>query len=354
MVWRIASVITKEHWRHYKTRERASTVARILVTGSLGTVGSPLTAELVARGHDVYGCDIRHGHQEQYYRCDVGCYRQVAELFDQLGHIDLVYHTAAEFGRANGEAYFEQLWTSNVIGTKNMLCLQRQRKFRMVFFSSSEVYGDFSSTMFESVPTLYPVRQLNDYAISKWVSELQVLNDSERYDLENVRVRLFNTYGPGEYFTPYRSVIAKFCYHALHQKPYRVYRNHERSFCYIADAVRTLANIADCFHPGEVYNIGSTKTYSMKEVSDLVLQATGADPCIVQYYDEEPMTTQQKRVSVVRAKQHLGHRTIVSLERGIQHTVDWMRGVYGISSKLGEARERAISHQAECTLSDLQ
>ena len=74
-------------------------------------------------------------------RCDVAAYRQLEEMFTYSPSFDYVYHTAAEFGRWNGEDFYEQLWRTNVIGTKNILRMQEKYRFKLVFFSSSEVYG---------------------------------------------------------------------------------------------------------------------------------------------------------------------------------------------------------------------
>ncbi|HQE19325.1 MAG TPA: NAD(P)-dependent oxidoreductase, partial [Aggregatilineales bacterium] len=115
---------------------------RILVTGGLGAVGAPLTRELRRRGHEVWVADRVHAEGPNYLRCDVGMYRQVERLFEDRT-FDLVYHLAAEFGRWNGEDFYETLWQSNAIGTKNILRMQEKYGFRMVFTSSSEVYGDY-------------------------------------------------------------------------------------------------------------------------------------------------------------------------------------------------------------------
>src|SRR3990170_2376591 len=131
----------------------------ILVTGGLGAVGTPLTAELRRRGHNVWVCDISHSEHGQYTRCDVGEYRQVESVFEQR-RFDLVYHLAAEFGRWNGEDYYEKVWQSNAIGTKHLLRFQEERRFRMVFTSSSEVYGDWPEVMSEDVLERFPIRQM--------------------------------------------------------------------------------------------------------------------------------------------------------------------------------------------------
>jgi dTDP-glucose 4,6-dehydratase len=302
---------------------------RILVTGGLGAVGRPLVAQLRARGHEVWVADRGHHHDRQYQRFDVGEFRQVAALFEGR-RFDLVYHLAAEFGRWNGEDYYETLWRSNAVGTKHMIRMQERLGFRMVFTSSSEVYGDYRGVMREDVLDRTPIRQMNDYAITKWVNEMQIMNSADACGTETVRVRLFNTYGPGEYYAPYRSVLCRWIYHALHGEPYVVYRRHKRTSTYVDDTARTLANIAEAFKPGEVYNIASTALHDMKAASDIILRQLGRDDSAVEYREEEPRTTLEKIVDGEKGGRDLDMRTTVDLEEGIARTIAWQREVYGV------------------------
>jgi dTDP-glucose 4,6-dehydratase len=300
---------------------------KVLVTGGRGIVGQPLVAELGRRGHEVYFCDLYQYHHLNYRRCDVRHLRQLQQLFDEQ-NFDCVYHLAAEFGRHNGEDYYENLWQTNVVGTKNLLTLQKDRGFRLVFFSSSEVYGDYDGLMSEEVMEQYAIRQLNDYAMTKWVGEMQVLNAQEAFGAESVRVRLFNIYGPGEFYSPYRSAICIFCYRALFGMPYNVYMGHHRTSLFIADAVRTLGQIVDEFRPGQVYNIGGAEYHDMKTVSDMILAYTGRSDDLVEYVEMEPWTTRDKKVDTNRAERDLDHRVQIGLQEGIERTVEWMRSVY--------------------------
>lgn len=311
---------------------------RILVTGGLGAVGTFLVKELRSRGHEVWVMDLPHHHDPQYVRCDVGEYRQVEQVFTggewnrgyfpSARSFDFVYHLAAEFGRWNGEDFYDTLWRSNAVGTKNILRMQERFGFRAVYFSSSEVYGDYTGVMSEDVLDTIPIKQMNDYAISKWVNELQVLNSAEMHGTESVRVRLFNTYGPGEPYSPYRSVICLFCYRALHEMPFTVYRGHHRTSTYITDTAFTLANIADKLNPGEVYNIGGVDYHTIEEAADLVIKHSGCDASLAQYADPEPFTTLRKQVDCTKAVRDLGHRSTVTLDEGIKNTIEWMRSYY--------------------------
>jgi dTDP-glucose 4,6-dehydratase len=300
---------------------------RILVTGSRGAMGTHLAAELRSRGHEVWGMDRGHFHEGDYLRGDVGEFRQFASVIEG-SRPELVYHLAAEFGRRNGEDFYETMWRANAVGTKNLLTLQRRHGFRSVIFSSSEVYGDYEGVMAEEVLDHVPIRQLNDYAMSKWVNEMQVRNATDEWGIEAVRVRLFNTYGPGEYFSEYRSAICKFIYKAMVRQPLTIYLDHRRTSTYVTDTCRTLANIADRFAPGGVYNIGGEELHDMKSVNDLILEYLRVDDSHVTYLDSEPMTTKDKVVDCSRARSDLDHNAIIPLEVGIPKTIDWMRSVY--------------------------
>ena len=302
-------------------------MSTILVTGGLGTVGKVLVGTLRRRGHTVTVSGPDHHHADDYVRCDVGSFMQLARLF-QNARFDYVYHLAAEFGRWNGEDYYDKLWMSNVVGTKNLIRMQEQHGFRLIHFSSSEVYGDYDGVMTEDVMDKHEVRQLNDYALSKWVNEQQIMNSAAMHRTESVRVRLFNTYGPGEYYSPYRSVVCLFIYKALHDLPYKVYLGHHRTSSYVTDTCETLANIVDNFRPGEVYNIGGTEYHDIKTLSDTILRYLKQSDAKIEYLPAEPFTTKDKRVSMEKAARDLNHAPKIPLAVGIPKTIDWMRDVY--------------------------
>lgn len=315
---------------------------RILITGGLGTVGAGLVRELRSRGHVVVACDLMHQPDEvgfgirtdvkipQYCRCDVGEFRQIERVVEKMGPFDYVYHCAAEFGRWNGEDFYENLWRTNAVGTKNVLRLQERLGFRLIHFSSSEVYGDWPDLMVETVMDDHEVKQMNDYAMTKWVNEMQIRNSALLHNTKSVVVRLFNTYGPGEYYSPYRSVNCRFLYCALHGLPWIVFRGHERTSTFLADTVRTLANIVNNFKAGETYNIGGDAVHTIEELSDTVVKLTGADRELAQYRDSEVLTTKRKRVDISKSVRDLQHRSSYSLEEGLRLTAAWMRGVYNL------------------------
>jgi dTDP-glucose 4,6-dehydratase len=287
---------------------------------------------LKKRGHETWFCDLKHCDKENFVRCDVSRYRQVERMFEEQD-FDHVYHAAAEYGRWNGEDYYENLWLTNAVGTKNILRMQEKKKFRLIFFGSAEVYGDYGGLMSEDVMDTIPIKQMNDYAISKWVNELQIINSGSMYETESVRVRLFNAYGVGEEYTPYRGWIPRFIFKAVHDEPYTVYLGHKRTLEYVTDLCRTLANIIDNFKPGEVYNLGGDTQYEIKYISDLILKNLGKDDTEVNYKKEEPFTTKVKTPDASKAKKDLDFKLTISAEEGIRRTTEWFKKLYNKDGK---------------------
>ena len=316
-------------------------MSKILITGSKGIVGNWLTKLLTEKGHEVFGVDLIHDYGEigfehpmgsssfDYARCDIADYRQISRVFEVAGPFEYVYNCAAEFGRWNGEDFYEQLWRSNAIGTKNIIRLQEKYGFKLIHFSSSEVYGDYEGVMKEEVMDNHVIRQMNDYALTKWVNETQIKNSGIQHNTETVIVRLFNTYGPGEVYHPYRSVNCKFCYHALKGLPITVYRGHYRTSTYLEDTCRTLSNIIDNFKPGEIYNIGGLEYHDIESLAENIWEITGADNSLITYKDSEILTTKSKKVDISKAQNDLDHHLSVPLKEGLKRTIEWMKSYYG-------------------------
>jgi dTDP-glucose 4,6-dehydratase len=304
-------------------------MAKILVTGGLGFIGSNLVPELRKRGNEVWICDLGQSADPNYVRCDVVQHRQL-ERFLEERNFEYIYHLAAEYGRWNGEDYYENLWPTNVVGTKNMVRLQEKKGFRMILFSSAEVYGDYDGVMSEDIMDKVPIKQMNDYAMTKWVGELQVINSRDMFGTETVRVRPVNAYGPFEHYSPYRGVIPTFIYKALKDEPYTLYLGHKRIFDYVEDTCCTFANIVDNFKPGEVYNVGGKEEWEheIKYVSDLILKYLAKNDSIVTYKEAEPFTTKVKHIDFSKARRDLNHDPQTPLEEGILRTIEWMKQVY--------------------------
>lgn len=301
---------------------------RVAITGHLGTLGSPLYKRIEEMGHDVVGIDLRHS--EHGVRADVADFRQLRNAIPS--NTDVVYHLAAEFGRHNGEDFYEQVWKTNAIGTKNVIRLQEELGFKLIFASSSEVYGEkLGATLSEDMVANSPEDLTNDYAISKWVNEGQIRNSAKRHGTESMILRFFNAYGPGEHYHAYRSVVCLFCYRALKGLPYDVYEGYHRVFQYVDDMVDTLSMAMHNFYAGETINVGGVEYRSVHDLHDVVSKSAGVDPHrnIVRHLPEDKHNVVNKRPDINKAINLLGHNPKICLEEGVERTVQWMKSVYG-------------------------
>lgn len=309
-------------------------MAKMLITGGAGFIGTNLARELRSRGHEVRTIDIKPFNDPLHDRIDVTYYQQLEAYFKKF-KFDYVYHLAAEYGRWNGEDHYQNLWQVNVIGLKNMLRLQEIHRFKMISFSSAEVYGDFEGVMSEDVMDRVPIKQMNDYAISKWAGELQCINHALMFGVEVVRVRPVNCYGPHEYYDRYRGVVPIFVHKCLVGEKFSVHRGHKRIFDYVDDTVRTVANISDNFIAGEVYNLGSDEKWeiSIEQLAEIVIQETGANPALMEVKGEEAFTTKVKHMDFSKIRRDLRHTAEIDIREGVKRYAAWMRSFYAFQNQ---------------------
>lgn len=307
---------------------------RVLVTGCQGTIGRRLVPAL-REGEgapEVFGCDLQHHRDASYMRADVADYRELAAVIE-VAQPDVVYHLAAEFGRHNGEDYYGHVWRTNVIGTRNLLELQTRAGFRLVFASSSEVYGELhEDPIREDASERIPLRQHNDYAISKWVNERQIQNFEERHGIEVMRLRFFNAYGY-EDFHPYRSVVCLFAHAALTGEPLTVFRGYHRTFMHMDDFVPSLARAwrPEHFMAGTAVNLGGREYRPVEDVALIACETAGRDPeRAIVWVGEDEHNVRSKRPDITRAEKLLLHDPRIALEEGVPQTVRWMAQRYGL------------------------
>lgn len=303
---------------------------RILVTGSEGTLGRPLCEALEEAGHDIWRVDLQHSRHENFSRADVADHRELDAAFTAFApHV--VYHLAAEFGRLNGEGWYRRLWGTNAVGTRNVLELCLQYGSRLIFASSSEIYGETPrDSLYEELTEEAPLDHPNEYALSKWVNEVQIRNFARRHPEMPLPIvcRFFNAYGPGESYHRFRSVVALFCFRALTGQSFQVYEGYSRTFMYVGDFIPTLARVAEAGVPGRIYNIGGTDFRSVEDLAELVVEATGADPGLIERVGADVHNVVSKRPDIRRAEKDLGHSPTIQLEQGVPATIDWMRSRY--------------------------
>jgi dTDP-glucose 4,6-dehydratase len=321
---------------------------RVLITGSEGVLGSTLKKELRRRGHKVFGCDLVHSADQQVVRADICEHRQIARVFDDV-QPEIVYHLAAEFGRKNGQDFYEQLWKANCIGTRNVIeeCLHEFQgtKPTLIFASSSEAYGmsEFyahDQPLQEEMLDHFVPKFHNEYALSKYTNERQIHLAARNNGLNAIILRFFNVYGPPERYTPYRSVVCQLIHKMLVGDPITVNKGGYRSHLWIGDWCSTVAGILDRLHflkpvkDGQyehtpTFNIGSDKYESILELYDRLRKLIV--PCYskVEFIESEIGNSATKRPDNFSAKAWFDHNPKMDLDEGLALTVAAMKEDYG-------------------------
>lgn len=320
----------------------------VVILGGKGFIGSALRRHFLSKGFTVVSTGRRHGDgnersynetcqefhadaNDHYYRLDISDAHQVKRFANLISNcpnrIECVYNCAAEFGRYNGEDFYNTLWNSNVVGLKNILeyfPFYRINKF--IHFSSSEVYGDTDMLMSEGLLDRYPIRQLNDYAMSKRVNEMQIKNFTElnpQYEQVFTCVRLFNIYGPGEPYSPYRSALRRWIHCLLNKQPMNIYAYHKRSWMYISDAIDLLYNIGTYKRVhSPIVNVGTTESYYMKSIAKLLMLDMFKIPKVqFKSNPKEGQTTVVKTIDNETARLFYGLQCKVNLVNGLVQTI---------------------------------
>lgn len=166
-------------------------MTKILITGGAGFIGTNLRNELVARGHDVFCCDMTNNERDHYMRCDVRNYRQLLRLFQKVGPFDYVYHLAAFFANQNSVDYPEISAEVDVLGHIKLLEYARLvRAERFIYASSGcAIYGSYPklpiSEDFVSMHLTTP------YQINKMTGEMYCNFYFQNYHLAIVNCRFF-------------------------------------------------------------------------------------------------------------------------------------------------------------------
>ena len=307
-------------------------MARIVVTGGAGFLGSHLVDALLDRGDEVVCIDnlltgstdnIEHVFGRQgftFVEHDVSRYVWVP------GPVDAVMHLASP---ASPVDYLEmpiQTLKVGSLGTHNCLGLAKAKGARFFLASTSEVYGD---PLVHPQPETYwgnvnPVGPRGVYDEAKRFAEAITLAYHRNHGLEVRIVRIFNTFGPRMRARDGR-VVSNFLVQALNGEPLTVYGDgtQTRSFCYVDDEISGFLALLDSDHTGPI-NIGNPAEFTMLELADIVNEVTGSDSPVV--FEPLPVDDPtQRRPDITLARTLLGWEPKVDLRDGLARTADYFR-----------------------------
>lgn len=317
---------------------------KILVTGGAGYIGSHLVDRLMEEGHHVFVIDnlftgkvanIAHhlGHERFTFVNEDILHRDTMEYL--VRQVDLIYHLAAVVGVRHVIDNPLKGILTNVRGTERVLEMAFKYWRKVVIASSSEVYGKSERVpLAEGDDSILGPTAVGrwSYALAKAIDEHLAFIYHDR-GLPMVIVRYFNSYGPRLDPRGYGSVVARFIGQALRGDPLTVFDDgrQTRCFTYIDDTVRgTLLAATLPQAEGLAFNIGSNRETFILELARLIIQLTGSRSEIRHLSYEEAFgsgfeETRRRVPDAGRAAEVLGFEVEVSMEDGLQRTIDWFR-----------------------------
>jgi nucleoside-diphosphate-sugar epimerase len=308
-------------------------MARYLITGIAGFIGSTLARALVEQGHDVRGIDnLSTGDLENFADIKAAIDFQQMDLQDVGGvksaceSIDYVLHQGAVASVPRSVKDPLGSHESNVNGTLNLLIAARDARVRrIVYAASSSAYGDQpTQPKQEDMPPL----PLSPYAVQKLTCEYYIQSFYLAYGLEGVCLRYFNIFGPRQAAdSPYSGVIAQFTYKMMAGETPTIFGDGltSRDFNYVDNAVS--ANLLACLAPsavatGRVFNLGTGKSHTLNEVYAAIAGQVGfsAKP---NYGPPREGDIKHSLANIDRATKELGYQPQAQFQDGLRKTVAW-------------------------------
>ena len=311
-------------------------MAKVLVTGAGGFIGSHLTEYLVEQGYKVrafvrYNSRNFWGWLEKSKYIDnieiySGDIRDYDSVYESMKGIDYVFHLAALIGIPYSYHSPLAYIKTNIEGTYNILQAARELKIkRVVHISTSEVYG---TAQYVPIDEKHPINPQSPYAASKASADYLAKSFYLSFDLPVTIVRPFNTFGPRQ---SARAVIPTIISQALSGKKEIELGNlnSSRDFSYVLDTVEGIHKIG--LHPdtlGEIVNIGTGKDISVRELVTLISKLTEVDLKVrVDNKRIRPEKSEVQRLVCNYSKAHnlTGWKPCYTLEEGLEKTIAWFK-----------------------------
>lgn len=309
---------------------------KILITGGSGFLGSWMCDTLVGQGARVTSVDnlssgLRSNISQLEGRDNFQFVEHDAsEPLDLDEDLDLVIHMASRASPFEFEQYPIEILKANTLGLMVSLELARKSKARVLYTSTSEVYGNPAvvptpESYYGNVNSVGP---RGCYDEAKRCGEAYAMAYNRQHGLDVRIARIFNTYGPRMRSDGiYGRAIPRFISQAIEGKPLTVFGDgtQTRSFTFVTDQIEGLLRLAAVEDAGErVVNIGNNQETTIIEMAKLALKVSGSLSKI-EHYPLPPDDPLRRRPDITRATERLGWRPKVDLAEGLQRTIEWFR-----------------------------
>ncbi len=304
---------------------------RVLVTGGAGFLGSHLCERLLDAGEEVICLDNfftgrKANVQHLLQRPDFELIRHDI-THPILLEVDRIYHLACPASPIHYQHNAIKTIKTNVMGTINSLGIAKRVKARILFASTSEVYGD---------PAVHPQKEeywgnVNTIGIrscydeGKRVAETLMMDYYRQNKVDIKIVRIFNTYGPRMLPNDGR-VVSNFIIQALKGENITVYGKGEqtRSFCYVDDLIDGMIRMMNSENFTGPVNLGNPEEYTILELARKIISMTGSKSKIA-YKPLPSDDPRQRQPDITLAGQKLGWKPSVTVTDGLQRTIEYFK-----------------------------
>lgn len=298
----------------------------MIVTGAAGFIGSHLTERLLADGHRVIGIESFSDHYPRWVKeqnmarfvaapqfelIEVDVARHI--IADLFVDVDVAFHLAARPGVRASWGDFNRYVESNVIGSRVVFDAAAASNTRVVYASSSSVYGDASLL---PVTEATPLAPISPYGASKVMTEALAGAYCSAHGLDVVGLRYFSVYGPRQ--RPDMG-ISRFFAAAMRKLPIAIYGDglQRRDVTYVGDVVEATVAAAERGHPKAIYNIGSGAPQTLLEILK-ELERVIESPLKLAHESPKAGDVRDTWADISMASEHLNYRPSISLREGLE------------------------------------
>lgn len=336
-------------------------IKNILITGGAGFIGSHLCDRLIedsnvicldsfVGGGDIN--NIKHLLQKPNFRfikhdinqpLDFENFPELRDFRIDIRGIQEIYHLACPTSAKNFNLYRMQTLQTNSVGTINVLELARVYKAKMLFTSSSVVYGpkkEKNSYFKENEPgSVNFISPRACYDEGKRFSETAVVTYRDSYNLDVKIVRVFRTYGPREALFD-GQMVPDFVLQAISNKPLIIYGDEtfSTSLCYVSDMIEGMLKMMESKEKGPI-NLGYPQEYKLFDLAQKIINLTGSQSK-VEFRPALLFMTQLGLPDISLAREKLGWLPITRLEDGLKEIIDYVKANWILLQPLVEKYER--------------
>jgi UDP-glucose 4-epimerase len=307
---------------------------RVLVTGAAGFIGSTLAEALCKKDYHVIGIDcfsdyyprkikennlLNLKEQKNFEFIEENlCTYDISKL---LKGVSVVYHEAAQAGVRYSWDHFQSYMDNNIIATQRILEACKKEKQRIVFASSSSVYGDAKELPVKESTKLNPI---SPYGVTKVICENLIQIYHESHNIPANMLRYFTVYGPKQ--RP-DMAINIFTHKIMNGKEFEMFGDgsQSRDFTFVDDIVAGTIAAGESSKDFGIYNLGGGKTITVKGLVDALGEAVGKEP-IYKTSEDQKGDVKHTHADISKASKDLNYKPKTPIVDGLKKYVDYIKG----------------------------